>query len=115
VNHAGSTQPATFEVHLARFTLKLNRPYREISSRANAYLGRASGPQSPLFGGSRSPPAPTTKRDIDVDIPLGVLVVITGVAGSGKSSLIHGSVSGRDGVVTVDQTRSARPSRRPTA
>src|SRR6202011_4650004 len=43
-------------------------------------------------------------RDVDVDIPLGVLVVITGVAGSGKSSLIHGSVSGRDGVVSVDQT-----------
>ncbi|MDQ6935338.1 MAG: excinuclease ABC subunit UvrA [Actinomycetota bacterium] len=43
-------------------------------------------------------------RDVDVDIPLGVLVVITGVAGSGKSSLIHGSVSARDGVVSVDQT-----------
>jgi excinuclease UvrABC ATPase subunit len=43
-------------------------------------------------------------QDVDVDIPLGVLTVITGVAGSGKSSLIHGSVSGRDGVVTVDQT-----------
>ncbi|HLH57570.1 MAG TPA: excinuclease ABC subunit UvrA [Streptosporangiaceae bacterium] len=43
-------------------------------------------------------------RDVDVDIPLGVLVVVTGVAGSGKSSLIHGSVSGRDGVVSVDQT-----------
>jgi excinuclease UvrABC ATPase subunit len=42
-------------------------------------------------------------RDVDVDIPLGVLVVVTGVAGSGKSSLIHGSVAGRDGVVTVDQ------------
>ena len=42
-------------------------------------------------------------RDVDVDIPLGVLVVVTGVAGSGKSSLIGGSVSGRDGVVTVDQ------------
>jgi excinuclease UvrABC ATPase subunit len=42
-------------------------------------------------------------RGVDVDIPLGVLVVVTGVAGSGKSSLIHGSVSGRDGVVTVDQ------------
>ena len=36
-------------------------------------------------------------QDVDVDIPLGVLVVVTGVAGSGKSSLIHGSVSGRDG------------------
>ena len=43
-------------------------------------------------------------RNVDVDIALGVLVVITGVAGSGKSSLIDGSVSGRDGVVTVDQT-----------
>jgi excinuclease UvrABC ATPase subunit len=42
-------------------------------------------------------------QNVDVDIPLGVLVVITGVAGSGKSSLIAGSVSPRDGVVTVDQ------------
>ncbi|HEX2564680.1 MAG TPA: ATP-binding cassette domain-containing protein [Acidimicrobiales bacterium] len=42
-------------------------------------------------------------QHVDVDIPLGVLVVVTGVAGSGKSSLIDGSVSGRDGVVSVDQ------------
>jgi len=47
-------------------------------------------------------------RNVDVDIPLGVLVVVTGVAGSGKSSLIHGhvvrgSVSPRDGVVAIDQ------------
>jgi excinuclease UvrABC ATPase subunit len=42
-------------------------------------------------------------QDVDVDIPLGVLVVVTGVAGSGKSSLINGSVAGRDGVVSVDQ------------
>ncbi|HEX7835291.1 MAG TPA: excinuclease ABC subunit UvrA, partial [Pseudolysinimonas sp.] len=42
-------------------------------------------------------------QSVDVDIPLGVLVVVTGVAGSGKSSLIHGSVSGRDGVVSIDQ------------
>ena len=42
-------------------------------------------------------------RDIDFDIPLGVLCVVTGVAGSGKSSLIRGSVSGREGVVSVDQ------------
>jgi excinuclease UvrABC ATPase subunit len=43
-------------------------------------------------------------QNVNVDIPLGVLVVVTGVAGSGKSSLIHGSVSGQDGVVSVDQT-----------
>ncbi len=43
-------------------------------------------------------------KNIDVDIPLGVLVVVTGVAGSGKSSLIHGSVSQRDGVVAIDQS-----------
>jgi excinuclease ABC A subunit len=43
-------------------------------------------------------------KRVNVDIPLGVLVVITGVAGSGKSSLIHGSVSGQDGVVAIDQT-----------
>jgi len=42
-------------------------------------------------------------QGLDVDIPLGVLVVVTGVAGSGKSSLIEGSVSGRDEVITVDQ------------
>ncbi|BCI52393.1 ABC transporter ATP-binding protein [Mycolicibacterium litorale] len=50
-------------------------------------------------------------RDLDVDIPLGVLVVLTGVAGSGKSSLIDGSVAGRDEVVSIDQG-SIRGSRR---
>jgi excinuclease UvrABC ATPase subunit len=72
-------------------------------------------------------------QDVDVDIPLGVLCVVTGVAGSGKSSLIQGSVAGRDGVVVIDRgairgsRRSnpatytglldpiARRSRRPTA
>jgi excinuclease UvrABC ATPase subunit len=43
-------------------------------------------------------------QDVDVDIPLGVLVVVTGVAGSGKSSLVHGSVPAGTGVVSIDQT-----------
>jgi len=42
-------------------------------------------------------------RDVDVDIPVGVLTVVTGVAGSGKSSLIHGHLSPMGGVVTIDQ------------
>ncbi|MFD9065148.1 ATP-binding cassette domain-containing protein [Kitasatospora purpeofusca] len=43
-------------------------------------------------------------RDVDVDVPLGVLVVVTGVAGSGKSSLVHGSVPPGEDVVSVDQS-----------
>lgn len=50
-------------------------------------------------------------RDVNVDIPLGVLTVLTGVAGSGKSSLVNGSVAGREGVVLIDQT-AIRGSRR---
>lgn len=43
-------------------------------------------------------------KDVDVDVPTGVLTVVTGVAGSGKSSLIHGSLADRDGVLVVDQS-----------
>ncbi|MCP2167592.1 ATP-binding cassette domain-containing protein [Goodfellowiella coeruleoviolacea] len=50
-------------------------------------------------------------RDVDVDIPLGVLVVVTGVAGSGKSSLVHGSIPASAGVVSIDQS-AIRGSRR---
>ncbi|WP_026411232.1 ATP-binding cassette domain-containing protein [Actinomadura oligospora] len=50
-------------------------------------------------------------QDVDVDVPLGVLTVITGVAGSGKSSLVHGSIPADAGVVSVDQT-AIRGSRR---
>ena len=71
-------------------------------------------PRRPRLAEGRACARPTDKleirgadtnnlQDVDVDIPLGVLVVLTGVAGSGKSSLIRGSVEGRDGVVTVDQ------------
>ncbi|GAB3430081.1 excinuclease ABC subunit UvrA [Flindersiella endophytica] len=50
-------------------------------------------------------------KDVSVDVPLGVLTVVTGVAGSGKSSLIHGSIASREGVVVVDQS-AIRGSRR---
>nr|NLD39718.1 ATP-binding cassette domain-containing protein [Actinomycetales bacterium] len=43
-------------------------------------------------------------QGVDVDIPLGVLVVVTGVAGSGKSSLVHGSLPAHAGVLAIDQT-----------
>jgi len=74
--------------------------------------GRHLGYRAPLKDEVRTPQGALQVRgarshnlqDVDVDIPLGVLVVVTGVAGSGKSSLVEESVSGRDGVVLIDQT-----------
>ncbi|MEO5704909.1 MAG: excinuclease ABC subunit UvrA [Candidatus Limnocylindrales bacterium] len=91
-----------------------------IGLRASGTLtGRHLDDRASLKGSARRPSGALEVRgasahnlhDVDVDIPLGVLVVVTGVAGSGKSSLIHGSVSKRDGVVAVDQT-AIRGSRR---
>jgi excinuclease UvrABC ATPase subunit len=81
--------------------------------------GRHLDDQAPLKESVRTPTGTLEIRganthnlqDVDVDIPLGVLVVVTGVAGSGKSSLIHGSVPAGAGVVSVDQT-AIRGSRR---
>ncbi|GLW09082.1 excinuclease ABC subunit A [Microtetraspora sp. NBRC 13810] len=67
---------------------------------------RQAGGWFPIRGATRN-----NLKDVSVDIPLGVLTVVTGVAGSGKSSLIHGSLPGRDGVVVVDQS-AIRGSRR---
>ncbi len=74
--------------------------------------GRHLGDRAVLKSPVRSSPGSLPVRganthnlqNVDVDIPLGVLVVVTGVAGSGKSSLIHGSLGKQDGVVAIDQT-----------
>jgi excinuclease UvrABC ATPase subunit len=80
--------------------------------KSKALTGRHLADRTPLKEKVREPvdalevrgASTNNLRDVDVDIPLGVLVVVTGVAGSGKSSLINGSVSPREGVVTVDQS-----------
>jgi excinuclease UvrABC ATPase subunit len=68
--------------------------------------GRTPTGQLPIRGASTH-----NLQDVDVDVPLGVLVVVTGVAGSGKSSLVHGSIPADSGVVSIDQT-AIRGSRR---
>ena len=78
---------------------------------SDTITGRHLDDRATLKGSARSPSGTLEIRgastnnlqDVDVDIPLGVVCVITGVAGSGKSSLIRGSVAGRDGVVAIDQ------------
>jgi excinuclease UvrABC ATPase subunit len=87
--------------------------------RSNTITGRHLDDRASLKPSVRAPSGTLEVRgantnnleDVDVDIPLGVLAVVSGPAGSGKSSLIDGSVSGRDGVVTIDQT-AIRGSRR---
>ncbi len=87
--------------------------------KAKTVTGRHLDDRATLKGEVRSSTAALEVRgadtnnlqDVDLDIPLGVLVVVTGVAGSGKSSLIDGSIAGRDGVVVIDQD-AIRGSRR---
>ena len=79
---------------------------------SDTLTGRHLADQAPLKPKVRTPTGAIEIRgasthnlkQVDVDIPLGVLVVMTGVAGSGKSSLVHGSIPPGAGVVSIDQT-----------
>ena len=79
--------------------------------KSDTVTGRHLDDRAALKGGARTPTGAWEIRGatlhnlqkVDVDVPLGVLCVITGVAGSGKSSLVHGSIPAGDGVVSIDQ------------
>ncbi len=78
---------------------------------SDTLTGRHLGDRAPIKNVVRTPTGALkirgatehNLRKVDVDIPLGVLVVVTGVAGSGKSSLVHGSIPAGEGVVSIDQ------------